>query len=117
VNYLRTIFDCHSPTFAAPSTSQDMLGIPSAFAQDMLCARYSEFQLRLCYARISLENRKGGGSRSVLVRLLGSVIPAWSAGIRPIWMSPDASCTLDAGHPCRQDEALHFHALWASVRS
>jgi hypothetical protein len=82
VNYLRTIFDCHSPTFAAPSTSQDMLGIPSAFAQDMLCARYSEFQLRLCYARISLENRKGGGSRSVLVRFLGSVIPAWSAGIQ-----------------------------------
>jgi hypothetical protein len=42
---------------------------------------------------LSLENRKGGGPRSVLVRLLGSVIPAWSAVIRPTWMSPDASCT------------------------
>jgi len=30
----------------------------------------------------SLENRKGGGSRSVLVRLLDCVIPAWSAGIQ-----------------------------------
>jgi hypothetical protein len=28
---------------------------------------------------ISLENRKGGGPLSVLVRLLDSVIPAWSA--------------------------------------
>ena len=31
---------------------------------------------------ISLENRKGGGSRAVLVRLLDCVIPAWSAGIQ-----------------------------------
>jgi len=30
----------------------------------------------------SLENRQGGGPRSVLVGLLDSVIPAWSAGIQ-----------------------------------
>ena len=30
----------------------------------------------------TLENRNGGGLRSVLVRLLDSVIPAWSAGIQ-----------------------------------
>ena len=30
----------------------------------------------------SLENRKGGVPRLVLVRLLDSVIPAWSAGIQ-----------------------------------
>jgi hypothetical protein len=30
----------------------------------------------------SCENTRGGGSGSVLVRLLDSVIPAWSAGIQ-----------------------------------
>jgi hypothetical protein len=33
--------------------------------------------------RVSLENRKGGESRSVFGTTLDSVIPAWSAGIQP----------------------------------
>jgi hypothetical protein len=43
-----------------------------------LIKKYSD----LCELGVSLENRQGGVARSVLVGLLDSVIPAWSAGIQ-----------------------------------
>jgi hypothetical protein len=47
-------------------------------------------------------------------RTLDWVIPAWSAGIQfDIDVSGGIRTHLmDAGHPCRHDEALHFHLLW-----
>jgi hypothetical protein len=45
-----------------------------------------------------------------------SVIPAWSAGIqRDRDVSGCILANLDAGHPCRHDEDLYFHVLWAIV--
>jgi hypothetical protein len=34
--------------------------------------------------------------------------PGWT------WMSPEHPVNLDAGHPCRHDEDLHFHLLQAT---
>ena len=47
-------------------------------------------------------------------KLLDCVIPAWSAGIRPTWMSPDGSCESGC-RPCRHDKVFHFCFLRASV--
>ena len=55
---------------------------------------------------------------SVQVEPLDYVIPAWSAGIQvDMDVSGGILANLDAGNPCRHDEALHFHLLRASVRS
>jgi hypothetical protein len=43
---------------------------------------------------------------------LESVISAWSAGIQiDKDVSRDIPCDLDAGHPYRDDDDLHFHVL------
>ena len=66
MNYLGTIIGRYSPTFAALASLREIFRVSVATLPP----------------RIFLENRKGGGPRSVLVRLLVSVIPAWSAGIQ-----------------------------------
>jgi hypothetical protein len=46
------------------------------------------------------------------------VIPAWTAGIQAYTdVSGGIPANLDAGNPCRHDDDLRFHVLWASVRS
>jgi hypothetical protein len=49
------------------------------------------------------------GPRSVQAKPLDCVIPAWSAGIQADTdVSGRIPANLDAGHPCRHDEDLHF---------
>ena len=60
----------------------------------------------------SFENMGRSGLGSLQTELLDSVIPAWSAGIQiDMDVSGGILAHLDAGHPCRHDEDLHFHNL------
>jgi hypothetical protein len=58
------------------------------------------------------ENKQRSQTRSVQAQLPW-VIPAWSAGIQiDMDVSGSVRASLDAGHPNRHDEDLHFHSLW-----
>jgi hypothetical protein len=60
----------------------------------------------------SFENMGRSGLESLQAELLDSVIPAWSAEIQiDMDVFGGIPAHLDAGHPCRHDEDLHFHNL------
>jgi hypothetical protein len=69
------------------------------------------------YSTISLENTRGGGSRSVLVRLLDSSFQHGVLESRLTWMSSEASLRtwVPAIHAGMTTICIFFHILWASV--
>ena len=101
----------------APSSDNYFLCGLCVFAGDI-----SDFfwlrRSRAGFFATSLENRKGGGplvSLGTTPRFRHSSMECWNPGRHGCLRTHPAH--LDAGHPCRHDEALHFHSLWASVRS
>jgi hypothetical protein len=62
--------------------------------------------------RYVLRKYEGGDARLILLQVSNCVIPAWSAGIQAdMDVSGRILRNLDAGNPCRHDEALHVHVL------